>query len=311
MKIKIFDCSISSERYKHNSGIGPRENDIISNLKKYANDYDCEFTSLDNCDVILTNDIFPSHILNIDKPKIKRMDGIFYLNHNIERNDNLNKSAEYSNHTIFISEYSKNTLHTLYPNIKLENETVILNSSDDSIFYNTNKSDKLIFSAISTNWNRSEKRFNSLIDFANEIEETIYLIGYTDKELPKNIINVGYINDYKKLNQILNQTTAHINLSYRDAAPKTVCHAIACGLPILYAESGGVSELVDSGVSIKDEKDMYFCDEIYNLNLNDIMLSYEKFKNNFSNLRKNSLGIKVNHQKTMKQYFDILKIKFS
>ena len=42
-------------------------------------------------------------------------------------------------------------------------------------------------------------------------------------------------------------------MAYQDNCPTAVIEAMSCGLPILYSNSGGISELVDknSGLGIK------------------------------------------------------------
>ena len=98
-----------------------------------------------------------------------------------------------------------------------------------------------------------------------------------------------------------------INLSYKDACPKTVCQAVACGLPVLYANSGGVNEIVHSGIFIRHNKEIKFEDKIPELDINEILKSYKKFKEKYNELRIKALQNNKSYFSVLKQYFDIFK----
>ena len=133
--IKIFDCSNSDERPNHRGHGGPIENDIIRYLKQYCSRYNCSFTEdVLKADVIITNDIFPSSLIGIDIPKVKRMDGVFFQEALKNRNDSLNYSAELADHVIFISEFSKNSFFNLYRGKDIKKHSVVLNRADPRVF---------------------------------------------------------------------------------------------------------------------------------------------------------------------------------
>lgn len=115
--LKIFDCSNSEERPMNRNFGGPIQNEFVSLLHKHSNNYFVKFVDdVNECDIIFTNDIYPEYILEIDKPKVKRMDGIFWQTDLKERNEKYNKAAEQSDLVIFISEYSRNSYYKLYGN---------------------------------------------------------------------------------------------------------------------------------------------------------------------------------------------------
>jgi len=286
--LKIYDCSNSSESY-HGKNIGPVENDIIRGLKEYAYFFSADFVNdFNSADVVITNDIFPKEIKNSNIPKIKRMDGIFWNNNLKFRNIELNESAEIADEVIFISHYSKTALYTLYPEIKLKSSSIVLNAADNNIFpFKINKNKNIeIFGAVATNWERDVKRFNSLVALGERIKEKIYLVGQCNQDVPENIIKFGYCEKPSEINEILQKCDAFINLSYRDAAPKVVCQASSIGLPILYADSGGVSEIANNGVPILDEKQIYFDDTVKELDIDEMLKSYYQIKENYNNLLK-------------------------
>jgi len=59
--IKIFDCSLNNTAPKHRQeSLGPKENDIMRDLKRYAHLYDFKYVSdFKDADVIITNTTFP------------------------------------------------------------------------------------------------------------------------------------------------------------------------------------------------------------------------------------------------------------
>ena len=318
--LKIFDCSGSKEAPPHRkSSGGPVQNDIMADLHKYSRLYGAEF--VDNpeaSDIIITNDVYPAEILILNKPRVKRMDGIFWQNNLVARNELLNRAALQSDCVIFISSYSEISYAVMYGD-RLEDSVVILNNADNTVFNRTSRvnrkpNERFTLAASASNWGRSEKRFKSLMEFANNIRDDIYLMGQCDESeinLPPNIIRLGNIKSQEEMATILNHSEAFVNFSYRDAAPKVVCQAINCGLPILYAHSGGTAELVCNrgfGVGIKDKDDLVFEDVPYDLNIGDIMEKYYVFKRSFEQLAKQAGDINQTkcptYFETFIQYFD-------
>ncbi len=85
------------------------------------------------------------------------------------------------------------------------------------------------------------------------------------KDISKMIIHyklenkIKYIGPYnqKDAPKIYQKANAYIMLKYLDPCPNTVIEAMACGLPILYSNSGGLPELVDKkcGVGLPVDED--------------------------------------------------------
>lgn len=307
----IFDCSNSEERPAHReTSLCPFENDIVAGLKKYSSYFDCKFVKdVNEANIIFTNDIFPEYVLKIKKLKIKRMDGIYWQTQLKNRNLLLNKAAKQADHVIFISNYSKNSFFSLYKN-ELKSYSVILNNVDNNLFYpiiNLKAENKITFSACASNWHRPEKRFNEILKIAELFPEyTIYLIGRCDYTIPINIKKFGYIENYKKINKILNSTLAFINVSYRDAAPKTVCQAVQCRLPVIYANSGGVGELVDVGIPIQEENIGYIFEnnprELYDFKVKEAINKF--ISHPYKYLFKATNNTRRPFIKTMEEYFN-------
>lgn len=313
-KLKIYDCSLNWFAPAHRiDNLVPKENDMMFDLKKYQKVLGIEYVDdYKLADRIITNTTYTPEILEwSDKhniPLIKRMDGIFWRSDLVDRNEYLNNAAYQSDSVIFISKFSKDSFDKLYGE-KLVNSYVVLNNVDDSIFYPKKEQNKKIklWGASATNWERDEKRPDMLLKFADIIgDEQILLFGKSDDIEHKNIINAGYFDDYDFLSNSINMVDAWVNFSYRDAAPKTVLQAIRCNKPVLYADSGGLSELVGNfGVSIEDNKDITFDDENYEIDFELVKERYLLFKQNYE------IGFKpIEHKKyieTLCEYVDIIK----
>jgi hypothetical protein len=313
---KYYDCSINhiSNKIHTKSNLGPKENDIMRDLHKYSNLYGFERVfDYKDADIIITNTFYPDQILDWsiknNIPRIKRMDGVYY-NENKHKNDLLNKAALQSDHVIFISEYSKNMLYNLY-NFLPENNTVILNNADDSIFYkNRNKiSDNFTWTTSSTNWDRKDKRLNELIklsDLMND-DDIINIIGRCDIDLPKRFIKHDYIDNLDDVSKILNTSDVFLSLFFRDAGSKITCQAVQCELPILYTNSGGLSEIVgDNGLMINDYEEYNYLDNVPDLNMDEVYTKYKWIKRNVNCINNNYFK-KTTYQTTISNYFDILK----
>ena len=266
---KIHDCSNSSKRPKHKGGGGPVENDVMRYLKNYAKDYGYEFVSeAANADVIITNDIFTEEALHCRYglgskkiPLVKRMCAPYWQKEFQDRNEILNRAAREADYIIFITEYSAKQYRELNKyDVPLKSETVVLHWVNPDIFKDTGAQKREIFTyaACATDWSRPEKRFyeHALAAQMFPRENFLFIGKISDDRLAlmsKNCISVGYIDEPTKIAKVLNSCHAFLNLTYRDAATKTVPQAISCGLPVIYANSGGVSELVRSfGIPIKD-----------------------------------------------------------
>jgi hypothetical protein len=312
--LKIFDVSNSSSRPNARGLGGPVENDIVRYLKKYANKFNCEFTTSEcEADVIFTNDVFPKEYT---QPKVKRMDGIYSRADLINRNEMLNISAKQSDCVIFISEFSKNSLEVLYSEVKLKKSTIILNAVDDSEFFNLNlkKDDKISLISTANNWSRPEKRGELILELANKYKNIKFnLIGSLNCNVPNNINLLGYINNYQQMNYELNNANGFIYLGFNDPAPKTVCQALNCQLPMLLTNSGGNVELAGEFGCYVNESNInpIFHHTVPNLNIDSIydvfdlfILKLEKEENKVKkfNPKENFLTLLESYFRVFKQF---------
>lgn len=289
--LKIFDCSNSSERPLNRKFGGLFENEFVGLLKKHSDMFCFEFVSdINSCGIIFTNDVFPSYTKEIQKPKVKRMDGVFWKESLKSRNEKYNQTALEADHVIFISNYSKDSYFKLYGD-KLKSYSVVHHWVEKKFDYKNENNFNNIFFAMADNWNREEKRLNEVIKFSKQFPEiTIYLIGSCESELPKNIISVGFLDtSSEKFLETISKCSGFLNLTYKDAATKTVCTALNYNIPVLYSNSGGVHELVkDFGIGIFEQDDIKFQENVLELDSENVELGYNLFKNSYDDLKTKS-----------------------
>jgi glycosyltransferase involved in cell wall biosynthesis len=308
-EIKIYDCSNSPDRPPHRGGGGPVTNDVMRILHECAEDYAVEFTDdLAKASVVITNDVFPKKVLETGLPLVKRMCSPFWHKDFLSRNEKLNEAARQADKVIFISDYSKEQYFHLY-GFDIKNYAVSLNWITPKVFKNFDslKEDRFTLVAIATNWNRKEKRLCDIIKLAKMYPDIqITLIGTADMEVPDNINKIGYLEDYSMIVDYLNFAHGFVNFSYRDAAPKVVAQAISCGLPVLFANSGGTIELVQEfGTDIKDDISLDVLDYVPELKEEDIAKGYKQFRKDFDDMQSllRSFDSKLTFRKMVDGYF--------
>lgn len=267
--VRIYDCSNSSERPRHRGFGGAKENGVVTLLKKYSESFDFQFvTDPSEAQLLFTNDVFPRALAELPLLKVKRMDGIFWREQDKDRNESLNAAAVLADHVIFVSKYSRDSYHALYGQL-LKAESVVLNWADSRVFYpdlNKEVPRKLkVLAAAATSWVREEKRLPALVALAEAIDSIkILMVGELLEPYPANMIPLGTLN-HPELASTLRLVDAFVNFSYKDPAPKTIAESTCSGLPILYADSGGVSEMVRHGVAIEDPETFAFGTEVPSL----------------------------------------------
>lgn len=311
-KIRIYDCSNSSERPAHREvSKGPKENDIMRGLKKHAGLFFYEFVDQpQDAEVIITNDVYPSYVLALDRPRVKRMDGVFFLESLKARNEPLNQAAKLSTCVIFISEYSRWSFRSLYQT-NVNDSWVVPNCVDDSVYFPIPKYLRAYrhWVASASNWAREEKRYEDLMTFATEVmspSQELFVIGECPTDFVPRVDKVGYIDDEDEMNRVLNMGSRFINLSYRDPAPKVVCQAVNCQLPILYADSGGTHEMVNSGVAIEDPFKMVFEGNVPKLSVDKMREAYVKFEQNYRDLAAKARVRKYGYMEMIASYFWVI-----
>lgn len=319
--MKIFDCSNSEDSLRDKARLyGPKENDIVRYLKQYASEFGHQFVpSPEDADVIFTNDIFPKPFLG--KRKVKRMDGVFSRVDTIHRNDALNQAAREADSVIFISEYSRESYFNLYDPERntIKSFTVIPNEVDSTVFYPGKVVQPLQqqphgapreMIAVASDWSRPEKRLPDLLFLASIAPETNFtLVGKVPEiKYPKNIILKGYIDTPEKLGDALRMADGMVSLSYKDAYPKTMVQGKYCGLPMIFAGSGGQVQMNVVGVHITDTNEFSFDKSIPMLNPFDIEVGWIYFSGYFTKMKQFAMQYRGRNDfiGMLRNYFDAL-----
>lgn len=256
--LTFFDCSNGPSRPRHRWAGSPVVNDCVALLKRDAPLFGWrDVGDINAADVLFTNDVWPPYALASKKPLVKRMDGRFWERRYQDRNEAYDEAAKLSDCVIFISQYS---LNVSKPVFSPKSHVVIVNRADPKKFFPArlpplNERKKII--SVATDWKRTEKRGESIIRVAQALPQYDFLmVGENSSFLGggKNVVNHGYESDQNRLAELFRSSDMMLNLSFNDPAPKVVCQGVSCGLNVVYANSGGTSELVACGCAIKDQK---------------------------------------------------------
>lgn len=314
--MNVFDCSNSAKRPATRGSGGPVENTIVRDLKKYGHLFCVNFVDyIQDADVVFTNDVFTDEALAMDLPRVKRMDGVFFQEALKERNEALNEAAQQADWVIFISEFSKEAYQELYGKFQplRKRSSVILNRSDPSVFTFRQRDpvSPKHFVAMASSWDRPEKRLDGILDLAKyNLDKAFHIIGETTHPIlyssaPSNCLFHPYTEDESHLNDILGSMDAMICTAFRDAAPKTVGHGISCGLPVFYADSGGVSEIVvDRGLGFYDPNQHEFRNSIPKCDP-DMYDKFDEFCTDYSDYLSCFDLNSRDYEKMLQSYFEI------
>ncbi len=295
--MKIYNCSNNHEY-----------NDIILSLMENSRMFKHRFVSkASSSELIITNDYFSLDIKDIPIPKIKIMDSLI-CNPDLSMNDKEQIDAiEIADHVIFTSKAIKNNLFKLYPDIKIKDSSVILRISDKNPF-KTNGGiipDVETIIAVANDWSLSEKRLDSLLEFISNIPQKLYLLGKCKEDVPNNVVTIEKFDDVT-LHKILMESQVMIDLSYKDFSSYYVSKAIASGIPIIYTDSGGLSEIVQFGVIIDDSQEIEKYSHIPSIDKMRLMIAFNEIRTNFKSLykqdRKTHLAMITNYYNVFSKY---------
>jgi len=253
----FHDCSNSPKRPRHRGTGGPVENDCVRLIKRDAPLWGWwHVESIQKADVLFTNDVWPDEALESKKPLVKRMDGTFWEKSLQDRNVPYNEAAEQSACVVFPSLFCKVcATNSRWGEIQKPYAWFLApNAADPLVFHVKDYTRGNAFVAVATDWTRPEKRGESLASVIEALPDSNFVV--IGKNFPEtktnNVVRTGYV-DHQIMAEIFNQSMAMINLSYRDPSPKVVAQAAACGLHVLYADSGGTREMVLSGEPVHDD----------------------------------------------------------
>ena len=78
--------------------------------------------------------------------------------------------------------------------------------------------------------------------------EVVILGGHSDEfgeRLPFNVHPIGYVSDTKKIIDVYNAADLFVLPSLEDNLPNTIMEAMACGVPCVGFNTGGIPEMID------------------------------------------------------------------
>jgi len=165
--------------------------------------------------------------------------------------------AKISKHIVTVSDFSKNQI-VHYCSAKPENISVTYNGwshfkdivADNSIFNDFPILSKPFYFSLGSLSKRKNIRW--IIEYAKKHLESIFAISGTglstlkvnelDSEIPKNIILLGYLDDFK-VKALMTQCKAFIFPSYFEGFGMPPLEALSCGAQIIIAKAASLPEI--------------------------------------------------------------------
>jgi len=183
---------------------------------------------------------------------VHRVDGPLsvYRNTGIENDAYINSiNRKYANVTAFQSSYSMEKHREL--GMSFNNPQIINNAVDPSVFNMDNKSsfNKEKIRIISTSWSDN---MNKGFDIYKWVGENINWKKYEYTFIGRTPIDLGQIivkppTSSNLVAQQLKLNDIYIMASKYESCPNSVIEALACGLPVVYLDSGATAEIVKNG----------------------------------------------------------------
>lgn len=184
-------------------------------------------------------------------------------------------NQKFADKTIFQSRYSLQKHLEL--GMEFRDPTVIINAADPEIFHPHNRLDfsrqrktRLIASSWSNNVNKGAPVYQWLDEHLDWEQFEFTFVGQSQIQF-KNIRMIPAVDSYK-LAIMLREQDIYITASKHDPCSNSLIEALTCGLPAIYLQSGGHSEIVkQAGVGFSA------AEQIPDL-LSQVVDSYEQFR---------------------------------
>ena len=207
----------------------------------------------------------------------------------------------------------KNKIHKSF--LRKKNIRVIRNPINTNFWKITNirkknnyKKIKLLFISVDP-YSDKRKGYNNISQVLKKLDVSVFIVGSVKKTtLPKNFINLGYIESNYKLRKIYNLCDAVIIPSKQDNLPNVALEAMSCGTPIIVSKNSGLKEIINNvnGRVLKNfteknvKRAISYLQKIKNKDRIKIRkyclkyFSYEKISNDYLKFYKKVLGEKKN-----------------
>lgn len=240
------------------------------------------FVNKDDYDIALVF-IQPTNNLNINKPFVLRLDGIWSKVENFQQNNAPIKWAYDNANAIIIQSrfdfefikkhfgWQKQEICILGNGIDFQE--IIDARAKNTLSLNTLRSNYNQILVASSNWH-PQKRLNVNYELfkhirQQNIKDNICLIVMgsnahlpEDRTIRPHVFITGNLSHEDCL-QIYSQCDYMLHMCYADHMPNSVCEAIACNLPVVCSNVGGTKELIytsngDYGFKIKEKENFTF-----------------------------------------------------
>lgn len=188
---------------------------------------------------------------------VHRLDGVSELIRGIPtKADRVHPAVNrLSDYTIFQSIYSKESFSWYHVNPK--NNSIIYNGVDGDIFFPSKdppSCNDATLNLVAISWSPNIRKGFAILSAASRIPGVdVRFIGrWCDAVDPSNVKLMGVMQSHE-LAQIMRNSDAMIHAAENEPCSNAIMEALACGLPVLYLDSGGNRELAgEFGVAISD-----------------------------------------------------------
>lgn len=163
-----------------------------------------------------------------------------------------------TDHTVFQSEYCKNTF-AAHCGVTPASSRVILNGVDPTVFFGdpANTWTKGPIRLVALSWSSNPRKgFATLAEVSRLPGLEVAFAGNWCPDVdPANVRRLGVL-DSAEVAAVLRSSHALIHAAWHESSSNAIMEAMACGLPVIYRDSGGNRELAgDYGVRL-DEDDL-------------------------------------------------------
>jgi glycosyltransferase involved in cell wall biosynthesis len=213
------------------------------------------------------------------KPYVLRADGIYFdvsetLGSNNKLNEPIFRSIENATGIVFVSAFSRTLIETFFKPVDKPN-VIIHNAVDTNIFkpgdenmrdrIGISRNDKVIItSAHWRKWKRLEDLVNIFLEFTRNEKQIYHLLilgGNPDFVIDHEKIHyIGEVNA-QELPRWYRTGDVYLHMAWLENCGNTQIEAMACGLPVLCTNQGGIGETVskaDGGIVSKADRTFQF-----------------------------------------------------
>lgn len=155
-------------------------------------------------------------------------------------------------HTIFQSEYCRSSFAQY--NVTPHNYNVIKNGIDSEIFYPTphKKTNGKNLKLVAVSWSDNPRKGFAELANISEIDNVeLTFIGRWAQSINKKHVNCVGIKKSYELADIMRKSDGMVHAAINEPCSNAILESLACGLPVIYKNSGGNEELAgDYGIPL-------------------------------------------------------------